>query len=1346
MKRLIAGALSLFIVVESVPVQAAPPAPVFQLALSPRHGSITDTYRPAGSSSRTPDLILIQDLHANRSVQFAISNVLKALKGQGLLPQRIATEGATGPQDLAPMQQYADRDVRRMAADYLVNQGEMPGDMHYVVVEGEGELYGVETEEVYRANLAAYKETYESRTNLLNELDRLARSIPALKKDSNYKQKALVLEKDLEAVQRLLSIQSTPEELKSTLAQSIDSVERVQSVLNKEAASKLIEALSGGANFYALARMRDDDLYENTMVLRKGDRQKTTVLITGGFHTDSIAARAKADGLSYAVITPDLRSHTKTDELLYKNRLLGQHLTEDQIAEGRDWAAMGYLKVWYAANDAVGRFAVAAADIASRKNVSRTLKKVTAVSAVAAVSTVCPNCRTAESEMSEAGPIKLEVIGAKGIAGIFDRNWIPKTIKVFVRTAASVAGFALGLAILQGMTAGPVNGAELSALASLPLSQLEVTSSIQPVLPDSVITKFILSMLALPTALVLWRIKKDLGLGIAEILPTNAHPQKTVKTYGTISFLGGIATTIFVALALDSGANFYRYLQLRVAVAKGQVEPLAVTNLSSQYSEPITASIANGDAVPLSDVEHLSIKWGEEPLKGVSAYFHSKNLKEPKRVDFADPTPGAETTIYLDATELSRELRTSVRIEFRDASGNRVVPAEVDAVSYRKYQQDVRPEKPSGALPQLEIHAYSLAAFTGDVRVQGHKLTIRGPLTPIDQVAGFEFQFRESLELKGAKATLLLFDQSGKQVAELPTSEVSDDSITFRKIGTWNLSKISRIEVVLPEGSRASIPVSMAALKSADANIEIQRQSLPDERPEVKFKLHRHSMGLLAGVLGVSAIGHSAPLTAAQAAAAAYPLGMADLVMGGLIMLALIVGINVFRMYVNVKRDPFAYSGKKTAFWAMLFALALTLAFNFSDVRGWISARAPDPWTTEVSGSIKAGQELNLSNTEVLRIVAPSHVGADFALFADRKGTFRFGPIPAGGVMDIPVSSLQIPKEELSSIGLRPSIQVSGQDWSVDVPQWPGTVSILKIPRGQYQPIAVNDYRVQFESSSRGGGAFTYVQRAQSDFILASDEVRVTIDLVELKDAGYFEVKFDNARRAALRISRQMKQGKAVWEVEPFEGSAVRGADVTASGIRFTETKGRIELIIPAELLRSKDDQPVINSIDVMVSERNDPHLSLTRIDTSIPVKVEVEARKSEPSDKAGEPKGAAVLPAEALPPTQPAVAASPDTARQILLTPDSMSPIRKFAIGLALLLSSFVMGIFGRGSERRRTIKDLKDAFSRSNWSQTASRWTSNVRSVLVIPAYLEKIGLSKKNRLRLHSEHVRQAINLSA
>ena len=216
-KRTIAIALTSCMTLQSL--QAAPSVepPAFSIALPGTLGFISDVYSAGRVTSDKPNLILIQNLHVNRSVQFAISGILRQLKKQNLLPAQITVEGATGPMDVAEMQAYPDANIRKAASDYLVEQGEMPGAMHFVVTEGKGSLYGVETDEVFKANLETYQRTYEQRLRLKQELDKLSKALPRLRRNQSLRDKADLLSNDIEAVSHLVNAQTTPNELNSTL-------------------------------------------------------------------------------------------------------------------------------------------------------------------------------------------------------------------------------------------------------------------------------------------------------------------------------------------------------------------------------------------------------------------------------------------------------------------------------------------------------------------------------------------------------------------------------------------------------------------------------------------------------------------------------------------------------------------------------------------------------------------------------------------------------------------------------------------------------------------------------------------------------------------------------------------------------------------------------------------------------------------------------------------------------------------------------------------------------------------------------------------------------------------------
>jgi len=60
----------------------------------------------------------------------------------------------------------------------------------------------------------------------------------------------------------------------------------------------------------------------------------STIIITGGFHTAGIADDLKLKKISYVVIAPVVEAQTAQDEAIYLKRMMGIHITGEQIAEG----------------------------------------------------------------------------------------------------------------------------------------------------------------------------------------------------------------------------------------------------------------------------------------------------------------------------------------------------------------------------------------------------------------------------------------------------------------------------------------------------------------------------------------------------------------------------------------------------------------------------------------------------------------------------------------------------------------------------------------------------------------------------------------------------------------------------------------------------------------------------------------------------------------------------------------------------------------------------------------------------------------------------------------------------
>jgi len=340
LKSTLATTLCVLLAVESVP--ASPVAPVsVPLSLPSAIGFVTDAFAPAGKNLQTPDVVVVQDLHVNRSVQLAISRILGRLKTQHWLPAKIGVEGAVGPIEVRSMQQVPGVHTRKSAADYLLQQGEMPGDMHFVVTEGEGELYGLETGNVYSSIVDLYRQSYEDRTGLKADLDKLRQAIILLSHDADpqVRANAAILTTDVDSLATLVDQRIAGNEIKPALRRATLALEHLQMILPVDQARDLLTPVSAAVNFYMLALMRDGELFKNLLQLRQAEHQTTSVIVIGGFHTPGLIERLKKENLSYVVITPNVHRHTRIDEKLYVERMLGHHLTSEQVASGIDWAS-----------------------------------------------------------------------------------------------------------------------------------------------------------------------------------------------------------------------------------------------------------------------------------------------------------------------------------------------------------------------------------------------------------------------------------------------------------------------------------------------------------------------------------------------------------------------------------------------------------------------------------------------------------------------------------------------------------------------------------------------------------------------------------------------------------------------------------------------------------------------------------------------------------------------------------------------------------------------------------------------------------------------------------------------
>jgi len=207
-----------------------------------------------------------------------------------------------------------------------------------LVTEGKGSAFGVERQDLYDAAIALYQQSYASRTLLDGRLAKLEQGLKALVLDPVLSMKANSLLLKTSRLRSLLQGRVAPENLQKELLEIPAALADLRNLVPGDLDFDPAEPASAMADFYALARLRDEAIFEGLCTLHETQKQPTTIMVVGGFHTVGITTKLKEAGHSYVVITPHVKEHTDVDQYLYTERMLGHHLTEAQIGEGRDWA------------------------------------------------------------------------------------------------------------------------------------------------------------------------------------------------------------------------------------------------------------------------------------------------------------------------------------------------------------------------------------------------------------------------------------------------------------------------------------------------------------------------------------------------------------------------------------------------------------------------------------------------------------------------------------------------------------------------------------------------------------------------------------------------------------------------------------------------------------------------------------------------------------------------------------------------------------------------------------------------------------------------------------------------
>ena len=84
--------------------------------------------------------------------------------------------------------------------------------------------------------------------------------------------------------------------------------------------SRILELYGAADLFYDYARARESAFFEKISEVMIAGRETSSVLITGGFHTDGMSDIFRENQISYGILTPRLSE--KSDESLYRNSML----------------------------------------------------------------------------------------------------------------------------------------------------------------------------------------------------------------------------------------------------------------------------------------------------------------------------------------------------------------------------------------------------------------------------------------------------------------------------------------------------------------------------------------------------------------------------------------------------------------------------------------------------------------------------------------------------------------------------------------------------------------------------------------------------------------------------------------------------------------------------------------------------------------------------------------------------------------------------------------------------------------------------------------------------------------
>lgn len=296
---------------------AAKPTPPIEFP--PRQGTVGDYY-PGPTGNPRQVVVLLQDLHANVGVQKNIAAMLYRLLHHNKMPRLlVCVEGASGEGDVSLLRSLP-RGVRDLFEDMLLHRAYLTG-AELAATEAAADIYqqqavwgyrlkaffgqngpqgspvtlspivlwGVDDPDLYRKNWHAAKvvdrQRYDALQYLKNTRQMLMPGADA------------TLQKQLGYLVKLLLLRLQPAEYYEYLKNR---------KLNPSGPPIYASTLAAAEEYYQMAELRSVAM-ANNLLKRMGNQPGYTALVTGGFHTQEIAAQLKKRGIAYMVVTPDVK-------------------------------------------------------------------------------------------------------------------------------------------------------------------------------------------------------------------------------------------------------------------------------------------------------------------------------------------------------------------------------------------------------------------------------------------------------------------------------------------------------------------------------------------------------------------------------------------------------------------------------------------------------------------------------------------------------------------------------------------------------------------------------------------------------------------------------------------------------------------------------------------------------------------------------------------------------------------------------------------------------------------------------------------------------------------------------